>query len=762
MRSLVLPPEIADFVENRFCRMLWTEKGLTASATTGEILFQNATCRIEEFGGGSFDLFSDPALRVSVSGTALLFRADLADLELKLSCSLDGRVIRLALEIRNAGSSAFRMGDVSILHFERAAGAVSHLLADPCDVFSLGALTGDTCEMWSKENGNKRAFAMRLNQDEPHCKTDNIVALRPVFPGELTAESTFSFDRIAEGACGFAIDLDGGTARARIAYRGTVLPPGATRRLPVLTMDGLSSVDEALEAAADCVVEIYRPPVPSQVASGWCSWYYYYPHVTENDILDNLRYLAANRERIPCDYVQIDDGYQLHWGDWLLPGAKFPHDMAWLAREIKALGFKPGIWVAPLIMTVQSHLFRDHPDWAMRDMETGEVLTMQGWSPAGENPWVILDGTHPEFLAHLRKIFSVMAHEWNYEYFKLDATAFAAGSGVRHDPAKTGIEAVRMVMEAIREAIGPEKYILGCAVPFGSAIGLVNSERVSDDVSTAFLPEDNCCPIKGSMPQSIHRSFIHGKWWHNDPDCVLVRSQGTPHNETLNLQGMSLEEARFFVTVVGLTQGVQMLGENMMLLEEERLFLLDAIQPMMPHPARPLDLFLPRPEQLLCETAFGKVLGLLNWDDVPKTFSLNLADIDAAMTPVEVFEIWTKTHRGHLNGATLDIEVPAHGSRIVLLRPAEERPSFLGFDGHISGGGALLDDENWNDADSTLSLQFQANREGEISILVPEGWRVVDSELQRRTGRQWTLPLSKGTHRLALAFEAEAGSLLSV
>ena len=39
---------------------------------------------------------------------------------------------------------------------------------------------------------------------------------------------------------------------------------------------------------------------------GWCSWYYYFSDVTENDILTNTRFLAENRKKLPVKYISPD------------------------------------------------------------------------------------------------------------------------------------------------------------------------------------------------------------------------------------------------------------------------------------------------------------------------------------------------------------------------------------------------------------------------------------------------------------------------
>jgi hypothetical protein len=736
-------------VQNRRVRLDWNGSTLSAEMSeTGAVIFRNAGCFVERADGSVSNLFTAADLEVHTGHGALSFIASDGPLRMRLECHIAGGAIQLVMSLSNVGDEPISLEDAVYLQWEGSED--SPLLANPSDVFSLGAATGETGEIWAAAPGNKRVFALQLNDREPCYVTDNFLATRPVDAPHLVREATFSFEQIGEAACGFAIDLDAVSARVRVAMRGAILEPGKSRTLPRLTIDASRPAEEALDVAVDRIRAIYRPHVHAEVPSGWCSWYYFYERVTEDDILSNLRFLSENRRRFPWQVIQIDDGYQRHWGDWLQPGSKFPHDMAWLAREIKSHGFRPGIWVAPLIMTEPSQLYREHPDWALRRLDTGEPWTLKGWSPPEENPWIILDGTHPDYLAHLHEIFSVMAHDWGYDYFKIDATAFGAYAGLRYDSSLTGIQAVRKVMQTIRSAVGPDKFILGCGLPFGAAIGLVNGERVSDDISTAFRPEDGCCPLSVALPQTIHRSFIHGKWWHNDPDCVLVRADGTPHNPTLSEHGLGTDEARLMVTVAGLTQGIQMIGENLPALTEDRLAMLDMISPMMDGPARPLDLFSPKPTRLLTSTPHGEVLGLLNWSDEVQT--LDLEEICDGRS-FAVYEVWTDRFLGVVDRGTFQIEIPPHGARLLLLRPATDRPAFLGYDGHVSGGATLLKSEIWDPATGTLKFDFSANRAGRIGVRVPYGWMPDCSVLTEHGGEHWMVAVAKGENAHELRFK---------
>ena len=141
------------------------------------------------------------------------------------------------------------------------------------------------------------------------------------------------------------------------------------------------------------------------IPSGWCSWYYYFEKITDADVQENLRLIRERRAELPLEYVQIDDGFQRALGDWLEPSPSFPNGPEALARDIRAAGCKPGLWLAPFMVEERSHLYAAHPDWMVR-------------TPAGETAWTtewrgsrvaVLDCTRPEAQAWLRSLFATLA-----------------------------------------------------------------------------------------------------------------------------------------------------------------------------------------------------------------------------------------------------------------------------------------------------------------------------------------------------------------
>src|SRR5438105_4954691 len=44
--------------------------------------------------------------------------------------------------------------------------------------------------------------------------------------------------------------------------------------------------------------------------SGWCSWYFYYQEINEDEVKRNARWLATHLKDYGARYVQVDDGWQ--------------------------------------------------------------------------------------------------------------------------------------------------------------------------------------------------------------------------------------------------------------------------------------------------------------------------------------------------------------------------------------------------------------------------------------------------------------------
>ena len=70
--------------------------------------------------------------------------------------------------------------------------------------------------------------------------------------------------------------------------------------------------------------------------------------------------------------------------------------------------------------------------------------------------------------------------------------------------------------------------LVGCGAPLLPSIGLFDAMRISPDVSPAVEPElgDMSQPgIRSAMAAGHARAWQQGRFWVNDPDCLLARPQ---------------------------------------------------------------------------------------------------------------------------------------------------------------------------------------------------------------------------------------------
>jgi alpha-galactosidase len=281
-----------------------------------------------------------------------------------------------------------------------------------------------------------------------------------------------------------------------------------------------------------------RPHAPK--INGWCSWYNYYTSVSEELVLKNLSVLKNSK--LPMDCFQIDDGWQRAIGDWLTPNSKFPSGMEMVSRKIKADGFRPGLWLAPLICVPTSALYREKPSWLLRD-EKGRPVKA-GFNPGWEGFFYALDFYAPGVQDYLSAVFDKVQNEWDYSMLKLDFL-YAAALMPKRGKSRGQImcEVVDFIDQHTRESI-----ILGCGVPLGPAFGRFDYCRIGSDVGPywqdylRFLAYPERVSTENSLTCTIGRRHLDGRMFRNDPDVYILRDgvKGVNENRLDNYQRHTL------------------------------------------------------------------------------------------------------------------------------------------------------------------------------------------------------------------------------
>jgi alpha-galactosidase len=507
---------------------------------------------------------------------------------------------------------------------------------------------------------------------------------------------------------------------------GVALAPGEERAtdwayLQFIELDHPDPLGEYTAAVA----REHDAHVPASTPVGWCSWYYYFDKVRETDITGNLEAIVEDHDRLPLDFVQLDDGYQAQVGDWFETNDKFPHGLAWLAKEIRERGRTPGLWLAPYLVRSDARLRRDHPDWLLR----------ADWGPfanAGYNwfRWCYaLDPTHPEVREHIRRLISTAVNEWGLPYLKLDFLYAAALPARRHDPALTRAQAMRLALADIREAAGPNTFLLGCGCPLGSAVGIVDGMRIGTDVAPDWEPqlftprlapllrnETDFVAARNAIRNTINRAPLHRRWWLNDPDCLLVRDADSRLTEA---------EVRSLATVIALSGGMFLLSDDMTRLSAERRKYVAPLLPVLNTVARAvnwMDSVMPDTLVLPLSGPAGDWLaaGIFNWDDAPRDRTLDLKTLGLpADGDCFVSDFWEGKHALLASGQPLTFSaISPHGSHLFAVRRIASGPQLVASSFHFSQGAEII---AWETAGRSLRFRIELGRvaDGEVRLALP-------------------------------------------
>jgi alpha-galactosidase len=541
-------------------------------------------------------------------------------------------------------------------------------------------------------------------QEAGRFASDDVgVLFDPVLGRSLLAGVVTARDFISQ----VVVDATARSLDARCLADGIALQPGETAWSERFAIDLAGHPNEQLERYGDALGRMMRARVPERTPSGWCSWYYFFTGVTEDDIIRNLRFLEQHRRELPIETVQIDDGYQADIGDWLTANEKFPHGMQWLATEIKRAGYTPGLWLAPFLLAESSKTFAAHPDWVVRGDDGEPALAQHNWQRRNYG----LDGSHPEARAWLTELFRAICDGWGYEYVKIDFLFGAAITGRRQDPDATRIRAYRAALQAVREGVGPERFILGCGSLMAPSVGIFDGNRIGPDVAPfwRFLTTeeraqprprgrtpDDLLSAETAIRNTMTRSWMHGRLWANDPDCLLVRTDFTK---------LTLDEVRTLAATIGLSGGMMLSSDDLVKVPPERLELISMLLPVLPEAARAADL-LERDMPERFEVAFDRdfdplrVVALFNFDDDARDLTLALP-----AGRWHAFELWDERYLGIVDGEVRFAGVAAHGSRVLALRPADGAPRAVGTTGHVGMGVLDITGQRFEERDGVLTVE---------------------------------------------------------
>lgn len=170
--------------------------------------------------------------------------------------------------------------------------------------------------------------------------------------------------------------------------------------------------------------------------------------------------LAHRAALMGAELFVIDDGWfgQRHGeeaglGDWYVNPEKFPEGLAPLIKAVKAEGMKFGIWIEPEMVSPNSWLYQQHPDWIYHYETRDNDLARHQY---------VLNVAKPEVKQFIYEMIDELLTTYEIDYIKWDANRPITQAGAKKDVWYRHIENVYDIVRRIKDR-HPTVLIEACA-----------------------------------------------------------------------------------------------------------------------------------------------------------------------------------------------------------------------------------------------------------------------------------------------------------
>src|SRR5580693_9338681 len=387
-----------------------------------------------------------------------------------------------------------------------------------------------------------------------------------------------------------------------------------------------------LLAYGDAIRRLHHARVSSETPIGWWSWTVYYGAINEGEVLANGDWQADHLKSLGYKYFQIDEGYQYARGEFATPNAtQFPDGLRFVGHHLAGEGLTFGIWTAPFEVTKRAWIYEHHKDWLVHNAKGDPIPIGLVWNQKSDVLYA-LDTTHPEAQAYMRDTYRKLVREWGVRFIKLDFMDTSAIEGYHYRPNTTALEAQRIGLHVIRDAVGDEVILDKDGSPMLNPVGLVDTGRISADTGHSFERTRNAASGIAA------RFYMQRNFFVNDPDAFNVTA--THLMERANEKStISLGAAEASIALSAVSGGMYEIGDDMLVLgsEKDRLALVENRELLnmskVGRASTPLDLMTYEPEDGQPSTFFLRedqrqaILTVFNWTNTARSHTLRLADL---------------------------------------------------------------------------------------------------------------------------------------
>ncbi|MDO4547835.1 MAG: alpha-galactosidase [Clostridia bacterium] len=437
-----------------------------------------------------------------------------------------------------------------------------------------------------------------------------------------------------------------------------------------------------------------RPPV------GWMTWYAVQFDACEKTVLENARFLKEKLAAYGANAIWVDwEWYHRDFSGTHDPGVdvfhpdpeRYPNGLAAVANEIKAMGLIPALWIGATNDPTRNEFIQANPD--------ALLVQKRGW--CGQ---YFLDPTHPKVLSqYIPRVFSQI-REMGYEAAKWDCLPITfervdSNHDKLYNPALSTDEAMRAVVAAARDVVGPDFYMLSCS---GDTLrdmlfagDLFDAARIGGDIFrwSEFISQ--------GVNRILAMYPFHNTLLYADPDNVVIRPKYNTFDQAVSRVSI--------VSVLGLPFTI---GDNLPDLEDERLSLIRRAIPIMD--IHPMDIRenIGDNRQLVVNLAIAtpyeewNVVDVLNLLETRNTLYISLdgnlhLDTGAGERYL-LFDYWNGEYMGEV-GEGFRLTLDPCASRVICVRRKTGIPQIISTTRHISQGALELSDVSYDRERRVLS-----------------------------------------------------------
>jgi alpha-galactosidase len=276
-------------------------------------------------------------------------------------------------------------------------------------------------------------------------------------------------------------------------------------------------------------------------------------------------------------------------------------------------------------------VYEHHKDWLVHNAKGEPIYTLQLWHQKSDLIYV-LDTTNPGAQEYLRQTYRTLVREWGVRFIKLDFMDSSAIECFMYRPNTTALEALRIGLQVIRDAVGEDVILDKDGSPMLTPVGLVDAGRISADTAHSF--EGTRTAATGIAA----RFYMHRNFFLDDPDAFNTIEESFSEH-TRASASYPLSAARASIALSAVSGGMYEIGDDMIVMgsQKDRLALVqnDDLLNMakLGRASTPVDLMTYESEDeqpsvfFLRESPHQAILTLFNWTKSLRSHTLKLADL---------------------------------------------------------------------------------------------------------------------------------------